>query len=219
MRVARRYHLGEFIGRKTHPDPRPRGVRLRMAIEELGPVFVKFGQALSTRPDLLPRDVAIELAKLQDDVPPFPGETARAMVEAALGKPISDLFESFDTTPLASASIAQVHAARLPPGPGGEPESGPEVVVKVLRPGVEAQVARDVDLLHTLARLAERFVPEARRVRPRAIVDEYEQVIFDELDLMREGGNAALLRRNWLGSELIYHPLVFWDYTRPNVLV
>ncbi|TAM11837.1 MAG: ubiquinone biosynthesis regulatory protein kinase UbiB [Nevskiaceae bacterium] len=217
--TLRRYHLGEFAGRRSARDPRPRGSRLRMALEELGPVFVKFGQALSTRPDLLPPDVATELAQLQDRVPPFPGEEAQRIVEAALGKPIGELFESFDTTPLASASIAQVHAAQLPPGPGGAPGSGPRVVVKVLRPDVQKHVARDVAVLHTLARMAARFVPEARRLRPDAVIDEYEHVILDELDLMREGGNAALLRRNWLGSELIYHPLVFWDYTRPNVLV
>lgn len=219
LHTLRRYHLGEFIGRKPVRDTRPRGTRLRMALEDLGPVFVKFGQALSTRPDLLPPDVATELAKLQDCVPAFAGAEARHIVETALGKPIKDLFESFDTVPLASASVAQVHAARLPPGPGGAPGSGPRVVVKVLRPDVEKHVARDVAVMHALARLAARFVPEARRLRPEAIIDEYEHIIFDELDLMREGGNAALLRRNWLGSKLIYHPLVFWDYTRPNVLV
>ncbi|HEX7382650.1 MAG TPA: ubiquinone biosynthesis regulatory protein kinase UbiB [Nevskiaceae bacterium] len=219
LRICHRYHLGEFLGRRPSRDKRPRGQRLRLALEELGPVFVKFGQALSTRPDLLPGDVAQELARLQDRVPPFPGAQARETVERALGKPLTEIFETFDLEPLASASIAQVHAARLPPGPGGAPGSGPAVVVKVLRPNVERQVARDVALLHVLAAAAETFIPRARRLRPRAVVEEYEQVITDELDLMREGGNAALLRRNWLGSELIYHPLVFWDYTRPNVLV
>ncbi len=212
MRVFRRYRLREFLGREASADSRPRGQRLRMALEELGPVFVKFGQALSTRPDLLPADVAQELAQLQDRVSPFPGKTAQAIVEKALGKPVAELFAEFDTQALASASVAQVHAAQLKDG-------GPEVVVKVLRPDVEAQVQRDVALLHTLANYAETFMPRARRLRPRAVVAEYEKIIFDELDLMREGANAALLRRNWLGSELIYHPLIFWDYTRPNVLV
>jgi len=199
-----------------------------MALEELGPVFIKFGQALSTRPDILPVDVAQELAQLQDCVPPFAGEQAQAIVEKALGKPVAELFAEFDTTALASASVAQVHAARLhadlpaapaQAGTAAAAADGPEVVVKVLRPGVERQVTRDVALLRTLADYAERFVPRARRLRPREVVAEYEKVLFDELDLMREGANAVLLRRHWLGSELIYHPLIFWDYTRPNVLV
>lgn len=217
LRVFHRYHLREFLGREPVDDPRPRGQRLRKALEELGPVFVKFGQALSTRPDILPPDVAQELAQLQDRVPPFPGETAQAIIEKALGKPVTELFAEFTPQALASASVAQVHAARLKANSGSG--NGPEVIVKVLRPNVEAQVARDIALLRTLADLAEWCVPRAKRLRPRAVISEYEKIIFDELDLMREGANAALLRRNWLGSELIYHPLVFWDYTRPNVLV
>lgn len=216
-RVVRKYGLGEFFGRKPRPHALPRGERLRLALEELGPVFVKFGQALSTRPDILPPEVAQELAKLQDRVPPFPGAEARAIVEKALGKPVTEVFAEFDETPLAAASIAQVHAARLKPQAADDP--GMEVVVKVLRPGVEALVERDVALLRALADFAERWHPSGKRLRPRAVVAEYEKVIFDELDLMREGANCAQLRRNWLGSELIYHPLVFWDYTRPNVLV
>jgi ubiquinone biosynthesis protein len=235
-RVARKYKLREFLGRPVH-DARPRGERLRLALEELGPVFIKFGQALSTRPDILPPEVAQELAKLQDRVPPFPGREARAIVERALGKPVSDIFAEFDEAPLASASIAQVHAARLrspdenaravsrddAKNPGSfatsSPDRGLEVVVKVLRPGVHQQVRRDVALLHALAELIERWHPAGARLRPRAVIAEYEKVILDELDLMREGANCSQLRRNWLGSELIYHPLVFWDYTRPDVLV
>ena len=216
-RVVRKYGLGEFMGRKARPHQLPRGERLRLALEELGPVFVKFGQALSTRPDILPPEVAQELSKLQDRVPPFPGAEARAIVEQALGKPVDEIFAEFDEVPLAAASVAQVHTARLKPQ--GPKDPGIEVVVKVLRPGVEALVERDIALLRALAEFAERWHPSGKRLRPRAVVAEYEKVIFDELDLMREGANCAQLRRNWLGSELIYHPLVFWDYTRPDVLV
>jgi ubiquinone biosynthesis protein len=216
-RIVRKYGLGEFLGRKPRHHALPRGDRLRLALEELGPVFVKFGQALSTRPDILPPDVAVELAKLQDRVPPFPGAEARAIVEKALGKPVTEIFAEFDETPLAAASIAQVHTARLKPHDDKDP--GLEVVVKVLRPGVQALVERDIGLLRALAELAERWHPAGKRLRPRAVVAEYEKVIIDELDLMREGANCTQLRRNWLGSELIYHPLVFWDYTRPDVLV
>jgi ubiquinone biosynthesis protein len=217
-RIVARYDLREFLkpGRVSR-DPRPRGERLRLALEELGPVFIKFGQALSTRPDLVPPDIAGELAKLQDRVPPFPAAEARRIIEAELGRPVEQLFAQFDDTPLASASVAQVHVARLHPGADGS--AGVEVVVKVLRPDIERVIAADIELLHTLAALAQRFSPLARRLRPREVVAEYEKVILDELDLMREGASAALLRRNWLGSELIYHPLVFWDFTRTRVLV
>jgi ubiquinone biosynthesis protein len=217
QRVVRRYGLMEFAG-NAPTRKEPRGERLRLALEELGPVFIKLGQALSTRPDILPADIAVELAKLQDQVPPFPGEEARAEIERALGRRTDELFASFDPVPLASASVAQVHAARLKEA-AVAPGTGLEVIVKVLRPGVAEMIRRDVDLMHTLARFAEYWIPEARRLKPREVVREYEQVIFDELDLMREGANASQLRRNWLGSELIYHPLVFWDYTRPSVLV
>jgi ubiquinone biosynthesis protein len=214
--AVRRYGLREFLdGRPRGKEPR--GVRLRRALEELGPVFVKLGQALSTRPDILPPDVALELAKLQDQVPPFPGAEARRIVEETLGRPVSELFAEFDENPLASASVAQVHVARLKPEAANDP--GFRVVVKVLRPGMESAIRKDIALLHTLAGLAETLHPEGHRLRPRAIVEEYEKTILDELDLMREGGNCALLRRNWLGSPLIYHPLVFWDLTRANVLV
>ena len=216
QKVVRQYGLLEFAGRK--PTRRePRGERLRRALEDLGPVFVKLGQVLSTRPDILPPDIALELIKLQDRVPPFSGEAAKAEVERALGRKIEEMFSEFDVNALASASVAQVHAAKLKVAAAGE--ANLDVVVKVLRPGVEAMIRRDVDLMHMMAGLAERWLPESRRLRPREVVAEYETVIFDELDLMREGANAAQLRRNWLGSELIYHPLVFWDYTRPSVLV
>ena len=215
--AVRRYGLMEFFGREPGQHDRPRGERLRLALTDLGPVFVKLGQALSTRPDVIPADIANELAKLQDQVPPFSGEEARVIIEQSLGKSIDEMFSEFETVPMASASVAQVHAARLKPQGPNDP--GLAVVVKVLRPGIEHVIRSDMQLLHTLAELAEKFSEDARRIRPRAIVAEYEKIIFDELDLMREGANASLLRRNWLGSELIYHPVVLWDYTRPNVMV
>jgi ubiquinone biosynthesis protein len=188
-----------------------RGARLRLALEELGPVFVKFGQAMSTRRDLLPPDIADELVKLQDQVPPFNGEVARAIAELALGQPVSALFRSFDTTPLAAASIAQVHAAELP--------DGREVIVKILRPGMRELIARDVEVLYALARLAERHSAEARRLRAIDIVREYETTILDELDLMREAANAANLKRNFAGDPMLHVPEVFWDLCRSNVMV
>jgi len=217
QRVMRKYRVRAILRGESDGDPRPRGERIRLALEELGAVFIKLGQALSTRPDIVPPDIAIELTKLQDCVPPFPGEQAQAIVEAELGKTVGELFAEFDVVPMASASVAQVHAARLKPAGPGDP--GMDVVVKVIRPGVRELIHSDVQLLHTLAEWAERLSPMARRLRPREVVAEYEKVLFDELDLMREGANASLLRRNWLGSELIYHPLVFWDFTRESVLV
>ena len=192
-------------------DARPRGQRLREALESLGPVFVKFGQMMSTRPDLLPEDIAVELARLQDQVPPFAGDIAQAQIEKALGAPVAKLFRTFDVTPLASASVAQVHAAVL--------HDGREVVVKVLRPGISAVIARDLALLNTMARLAERWWPAARRLKPIEVVAEYRKTIHDELDLMREAANASRLRANFDGSPLLYVPQVYWDYTRSDVMV
>ncbi|HEY5789141.1 MAG TPA: ubiquinone biosynthesis regulatory protein kinase UbiB [Gammaproteobacteria bacterium] len=192
-------------------DLGPRAVRLRLALEALGPIFVKFGQTLSTRRDLLPDDIAIELAKLQDRVPPFPGAAARACVEKALRRPTGELFAGFDETALASASIAQVHAAEL--------HDGRRVVVKVLRPGIERTIRKDVGLLKLVADLAERYWKDARRLRARDVVAEYERIIFDELDLLREAANASQLRRAFDGSELLYVPEVHWPLTRANVMV
>jgi ubiquinone biosynthesis protein len=190
---------------------RPRAQRLREALEELGPVFVKFGQVLSTRPDLLPDDIAEELSKLQDQVPPFPGEQARAVIEQAYGAKLEEYFSAFELTPIASASVAQVHIARL--------HDGTEVAVKVLRPGIEVVIERDLQLLYTLARLALRYWADAKRLRPVEVVDEYSKTIHGELDLMREASNASQLRANFAGSELLYVPQVHWDYTRREVMV
>lgn len=189
----------------------PLGVRIRLALEELGPIFVKFGQAVSTRRDLLPADIADELAKLQDRVPPFPAEVATGMLDAAYGRPVNEVFARFDREPYAAASIAQVHTAAL--------ESGTEVIVKLLRPGVRAQIVEDLTVLYALAELAHRYWPEAKRFRPLELVAEYEKTILDELDLMREGANATQLKRNFEGSDLLYVPEIYWDYCRPEVLV
>jgi ubiquinone biosynthesis protein len=189
---------------------KPLGVRLREALEQLGPIFVKFGQALSVRPDLLPPDIAAELAKLQDQVPPFAGDQAAAALAAAFGRPVEDVFAEFDRTALAAASIAQVHAAKLP--------GGQAVVVKVLRPKVAALIQRDVEVLYAIASLAERYWPEAHRLHPVEVVAEFERTLAVELDLMREAANAAQLKRNFSGSDLLYVPEVHWDYCRSNVL-
>lgn len=224
-RTIRRYGLGELLeGRAPawllgtgRQHDQPIGVRIRLALESLGPVFVKFGQTLSTRRDLLPPEIAEELVKLQDQVPPFAGEQAREVVSAAYGKPLEDVFAEFSTEPLAAASIAQVHVAKLHAQSGEL--AGMEVVVKVLRPGMREQIGRDLALMHLMADMAVRYLPEAHRLRPREVVAEYERVIYDELDLIREAANCSQLRRNWLGSDLIYHPIVLFDYTRENVLV
>ena len=189
----------------------PRGERIRLALQELGPIFVKFGQALSTRRDLLPLDIADELAMLQDRVPSFPSSVAKAMAEKAYGQSLDDVFDRFDDEPLAAASIAQVHKATL--------KSGEEVIVKILRPGVEAQIRQDLDVLHALARLAQRHWPEARRLRPVDVVNEYEKTVIDELDMMREAANAAQLKRNFADSDKLYVPEIFWKYCRPDILV
>src|SRR3989344_284235 len=189
----------------------PRGQRLREALEELGPIFVKFGQVLSTRPDLLPEDIAEELAKLQDQVPPFPDAEAVALVERVLGGKLTQFFSEFSHTPLASASVAQVHVARL--------HAGAEVVVKVLRPGIEPVIERDLQLLYVLARLAVRYAPDARRLRPVEVVDEFRKTLHDELDLRVESANASRLRANFADSKLLYVPKVYWDLTRREVMV
>jgi ubiquinone biosynthesis protein len=187
-----------------------RGARLRQALEELGPIFVKFGQMLSTRRDLLPDDIIDELAKLQDQVPPFPSQQAIDIIESALGQSVDNLFAQFSTQPMASASVAQVHAATL--------FSGEEVVVKVVRPGIEQTIRQDIKLLFTLAELIEKYFPDGRRLRPVDVVNDYQITILDELDLQREGGNTSQLRRNFADSDLLYVPEVHWDFTNRHVL-
>src|SRR5690606_9088389 len=188
-----------------------RGERLRLALEELGPIFMKFGQMLSTRRDLLPRDIADELERLQDRVPPFPGAQAQRLAAEAYGRPLSEVFARFDETPLAAATIAQVHTAQL--------RNGQEVVVKIVRPGIRNLIKRDIEVLYALAHLANRYWADAHRLRPVELVREYEKTILDELDLRREAANAAQLRRNFADSQLLYVPEVHWDYCRRNVMV
>jgi len=226
QRILVKYGLDDFI-RETHllrplrfffyvlPRRRdtsaPLGERIRLALEELGPIFVKFGQALSTRRDLLPVDIADELAKLQDSVPPFPAEQAIAILDEVYGEPVAHVFKRFDVEPLAAASIAQVHTAQL--------QNGQEVVVKLLRPGVQEQIEGDLDVLRMIAGLAAKYWEHGKRLRPLDVVAEYERTVIDELDLMREAANAAQLKRNFGASEMLYVPDVYWDYCRPEVLV
>ena len=206
--------LVRFILRATAflPEPQaPRSKRLRLALEELGPVFVKFGQLLSTRPDLIPADICRELDQLQDNVPPFDPTRFTAIIEQALGQPVDQLFKSFDTTPLASASIAQVHAAVL--------EDGREVIVKAVRPDIKTTIEQDCSLMLSLARLVEKYLADGKRLRPVEVAHDYRTTIIDELNLQREAGNTALLRRNFEDSALLYIPEIYWPYTNEDVLV
>jgi ubiquinone biosynthesis protein len=210
-RLARRLKLlRPFVPVRGDVANLPRGERLRLALQELGPLFVKFGQVLSTRRDLLPPDIADTLAQLQDRVAPFPGEQAEAIVADALGRPLTELYRTFERTPLASASVAQVHAAELP--------NGRAVVVKVLRPGVERRIEQDLSLLRSFARLAERIGPDPEMTRPQEIVAELERSLRGELDLQREGANASLMRRNFADSPDLYVPEVFWTHSSERVL-
>lgn len=196
--------------RKVTPET-PRGARIRYALEALGPIFVKFGQLLSTRRDLLPDDIAEELIFLQDRVAPFPSEEAKEIIELAYNQPLSKAFAHFDESPLASASIAQVHAAEL--------YDGTKVVVKVVRPRIRRIIQGDLEILYVLAGLAERYWSEGPRLHPRAVVAELEKSLYGELDMFREGSSASQLRRNFAASSHLYVPSVYWDYTRLNVLV
>jgi ubiquinone biosynthesis protein len=196
----------------------PRAVRLRLALESLGPIFVKFGQLLSTRRDLLPPDIADELAKLQDRVPPIDADVAAREIERGLGRPIAEVFASFERQPVASASIAQVHFAVLGGAAAGA-LAGREVAVKVLRPGISAVIDHDLALLEVAAMLVERLWRDGKRLRPREVVEEFRKVLHDELDLTREAANASQLRRNFEGSRLLRVPEMHWDYCRANVLV
>lgn len=188
-----------------------RGERLRLALEELGPIFVKFGQILSTRPDLFPADIIKQLTLLQDNVTPFDNQEFQDIVEHSLGSPVEDLFTSYETEPLASASIAQVHGIVL--------KNGDRAVIKVVRPGIKTVIEQDTKLLALIARWVEKVSTEGRRLRPVEVVRDYKDTIFDELDLIREGANASQLKRNFEGSDKLYIPAVYWDYSRRNVLV
>ncbi|HET9734253.1 MAG TPA: ubiquinone biosynthesis regulatory protein kinase UbiB [Burkholderiales bacterium] len=209
--VALRFRLYRFLPRFAGAQDPDRAVHLRQALETLGPIFVKFGQVLSTRRDLLPLDIADELAKLQDEVPPFASELAIAEIERGIGKPVAEVFADIERTPVASASVAQVHLARL--------QDGREVAVKVLRPGVEDAIAKDVALLETAAALMERLWADGRRLKPREVVAEFARHLEDELDLMREAANASQLRRNFEGSPLLAVPQVYWDWCSQRVMV
>jgi ubiquinone biosynthesis protein len=225
--ILKRYRLDELVDKNRLPGPvrwlrifmprgkdvsgLPRGERLRLALQDLGPVYVKFGQILSTRRDLLPPDIADELTLLQDQVPPFPGDEARAIIEEALGEPVGEIFASFDTKPLASASIAQVHPATL--------HDGREAVVKVVRPGIGKQLRKDIDLLTAIAKLAEKFMQNGANVQPLKVVREFETFVFDELDMQREAANASILRRNFKGSSDLYIPEVYWQWCTRRVMV
>lgn len=226
LRVARRYRLDTFFTDERLPAParlaarccailptprQSRGQRLRHALQDLGPVFVKFGQLLSTRPDLIPADICLELNHLQDNVTPFGSDTFVAIVEDALGSRVDELFRRFDREPLASASVAQVHTAAL--------KDGREVVVKAIRPGIEKVIHQDIDLLFWLARWIEKNTLDGPRLRPVEIVQDYQHTIFDELNLQREGANTATLKRNFAGSPLLYVPDVHWQLTNEKVLV
>ena len=188
-----------------------RGLAIRLALEQLGPVFVKFGQILSTRPDLLPEDIIVELEKLQDQVPPFSETEALLVAEKTFGCPLSQIFSEFSLTPLASASIAQVHAATL--------VTGQEVVVKIQRPNIVKTIQRDIGLLYTIAGLTEKFWRHGRRLRPKELVAEFERSIINELDFTREAASGSQLRRNFQDSRLLYVPEIFWDYTSPTIIV
>jgi len=227
-RVANHYRLGELFANfgqarllswlLAFPLPAAinlkslnRGARLRMALEELGPIFIKFGQLLSTRRDMVPEDIADELASLQDNVTPFDEQQAVSLIEIALDDSIENLFGSFSPTPLASASVAQVHTGTL--------KSGEEIVVKVIRPGIEKIIDQDIALLKTIAHFVENNIDQGKRLRALEVVKDYDYIIHDELNLVSEGANATQLARNFEDSDLLYVPKVYWEFCRPNVLV
>src|SRR5260221_10878828 len=219
------YGLDEFLPRRgagglrlalrtvyfRRDTTRPRGERLRLALESLGPIFVKFGQLLSVRRDLIPEDIADELAKLQDNVPPFPSEQVIETLTRAYEKPYTEVFREFNLVPIASASVAQVHFAILP--------DGREVAVKILRPRIREVILNDMGLLYAFAGVVERVFPDGKRLRPREVVAEFEKTIAEELDLVREASNASQLRRNFADGRLLIVPEVYWDWCNRDVMV
>ncbi len=208
LKMARR----GVIWKKNEHAEKPLGERLRLALQSLGPVWIKLGQMMSTRRDLFPPHIADQLALLQDQVAPFDGKLARQQIEEQLGKPIEHWFDEFNETPLASASIAQVHTAILR-------ETGEEVVLKVIRPDILPVIEADMRLMYRLAELAAKWLPEGRRLRPVEVVSEYEKTLFNELDLHREAANAIQLRRNFQDNDMLYVPKIHSDFTRPHLLV
>ncbi|GAM70321.1 ubiquinone biosynthesis monooxygenase ubiB [Vibrio sp. JCM 19236] len=200
-----------FWIKNKHPE-KPLGERMRLALQQLGPVWIKFGQMMSTRRDLFPPHIADQLALLQDRVEPFDGALAKQQMEKALGGPLENWFNNFDIEPLASASIAQVHTAELK-------ESGREIVLKVIRPDIYPVINADIKLMYRMARIVSKMVPEARRLKPIEVVSEYEKTLLDELDLRREAANAMQLRRNFEGSEELYVPEVISDLSSKNLMV
>jgi ubiquinone biosynthesis protein len=213
VRGLRPFVNGALFWRDLSP---PRAERLRLALVDLGPIFVKFGQVLSTRRDILPPDIADELAKLQDRVPPFPSEQVIATLERVYRRPVGEVFASFEREPVASASVAQVHFAELPAKDGGAPTP---VAVKVLRPEIRGVIDKDLALMHAGALLIERLWSDGKRLKPLEVVAEFEKSIRDELDLTREAANCSQLRRNFRHSPLLLIPGVHWDFTEPEVLV
>ena len=236
--VIIKYHLSDLFGDRALPKParwlmsialtpslkndEPRGKRIRLALEELGPVFVKLGQALSTRPDLLPDDIAKELTKLQDQVPPFSGELALDMINQAYGDRIDDIFASIDSSPMASASVAQVHAATLKDGlaiVGQNGEKHHDVIIKLIRPGIDKVIDSDLKVMLKLAGFLQKYWSRGKQFRPLDVIREYESTIRNELDLRIEAANGTRMGANFEDSELIYVPRIYWDYTHENVLV
>lgn len=214
MRITLPLRMGRhllFWMRNKHRD-KPLGERLRLALQELGPVWIKFGQMMSTRRDLFPPMIADQLALLQDRVAPFDGALARKQIEDSMGGPLEQWFDDFDQNALASASIAQVHTAKLK-------ENGQEIVLKVIRPDILPIIKADVRLMYRLAGWVPKLMPDGRRLRPREVVREYEKTLLDELNLLREAANAIQLRRNFEGSPMLYVPEIYSDYCRENVLV
>lgn len=207
---AQLLRIMSYLNPYSYKKNRARGEALRITLEQLGPIYIKFGQLLSTRFDVVPEDILIELEKLQDRVPPFSSEIAIQKIENAFQKKMNDVYATFDAIPLASASIAQVHAATL--------KTGEEVVIKIIRPNIKKVIKQDIAVMKLIAKIMERFWKHGKRLRAIAVVNEFEKTIYDELDLMREAANASQLRRNFLHSHMMYVPKIYWDYTHDHIM-